>query len=153
MWAWLVLLPRNNRSLVDPVPNKSLHGDPGEVVNFLWLYGQRYYVILHHLPRGRGHVSTSYISFLVVCIHTEAAQHCSKPLQLFLIFVQKMFSKIFHDLKITQQHQFLMNYFFIWYAYTRMYGEFLECFPEYFDLIKSINQIFLCKELSEVVSG
>ena len=26
-------------------------------------------------------------------------------------------------------------------------------FPEFFDLIVSINQIFFCKELSEVVSG
>ncbi len=42
-------------------------------------------------------------------------------------------------------------YFFIWYAYTRMYGEFLE----FFDRIISINQFFFlfCKELSEVVSG
>ena len=43
--------------------------------------------------------------------------------------------------------------FFIWYAYTRMYGEFLEFFPEFFDRNVSINQIFFCKELSEVVSG
>ena len=34
-----------------------------------------------------------------------------------------------------------------------MYGEFLEFFPEFFDLIISINQIFIYKELSEVVSG
>ena len=34
-----------------------------------------------------------------------------------------------------------------------MYGEFLEFFPEFFDRIISINQIFFCKELSEVVSG
>ena len=34
-----------------------------------------------------------------------------------------------------------------------MYGEYLEFFPEFFDLIVSINQIFFCKELSEVVSG
>ena len=64
-----------------------------------------------------------------MCIHTEAAQHCSKQLQLFLILVQKlvffMVAKIFHDLYITQRHQFFMIYFFIWYAYTRMYGEFL----------------------------
>ena len=36
-----------------------------------------------------------------------------------------MVAKIFHDLYITQRHQFFMIYFFIWYAYTRMYGEFL----------------------------
>ena len=54
---------------------------------------------------------------------------------------------------MVQRHQFLMNYFFIWYVHTRMYGEFLEFFPEFFDLIVSINQIFFCKELSEVVSG
>ena len=44
---------------------------------------------------------------------------------------------------------FFMIYFFIWYAYTRMYGEFLE----FFDRIISINHFFFCKELSEVVSG
>ena len=61
----------------------------------------RHYIILHHLPRGRGHVSTSYISFLVGCIHTEAAQHRSKQLQLLLILVQELFlmvAKIFHNL-------------------------------------------------------
>ena len=39
LWAWLVRLPRNNRSLVDPVPNESLLGDPGEFVNFLPVKG------------------------------------------------------------------------------------------------------------------
>ena len=34
-----------------------------------------------------------------------------------------------------------------------MYEEFLEFFPEFFDLIISTNRIFFCKELSEVVSG
>ena len=39
LWAWLVRLPRNNRSLVDPVPNECLLGDPGEFVNFLPVKG------------------------------------------------------------------------------------------------------------------
>ena len=41
LWAWLVRLLRNNlnRSLVDPVPNEGLLGDPGEFVNFLPVKG------------------------------------------------------------------------------------------------------------------
>ena len=39
------------------------------------------------------------------------------------------------------------------YVYTRMHGEFLEFFPEFFDLTINNNQIFFCKELSEVGSG
>ena len=85
---------------------------------------------------GRGHVSTSYISFLVVCIHTEAAQHCSKQLQLFRIFFSEavffMVAKIYKYYYRAQRHQFLMNYFFIWYVHTRMYGEFLEFFSGIF---------------------
>ena len=50
---------------------------------------------------------------------------------------------------MTQLHQFLINYFFIWYVHT---WRIFRIFPEFFDLIISINQIF-CKELSEVVSG
>ena len=46
---------------------------------------------------------------------------------------------------MAQRHQSLVNYFFIWYVHTRMYGEFLEFFPEFFDLIISINQIFFVK--------
>ena len=43
LWAWLVRLPRNNRSLVDSVPNESLLGDPGEFVNFLPAKGLKVY--------------------------------------------------------------------------------------------------------------
>ena len=64
-----------------------------------------------------------------------------------------MASKIYTIITMAQRHQFLINVFFIWYVHTRMYEEFLEFFPEFFDLIISINRIFFCKELSEVVSG
>ena len=56
-----------------------------------------------------------------------------------------MVSKTYTIITMAQQHQFLMNCFFIWYVHTRMYGEFLEFFPEFFDLIISINRIFFVK--------
>ena len=77
-------------------------------------------------------------------LHNTALNSCN----FFVLFSRSCFfmvSKIYTIITMAQQHQFLMNCFFIWYVHTRMYEEFLEFFPEFFDLIISINRIFFVK--------
>ena len=94
-----------------------------------------------------GNYACKYYLYLISCgvastqkLHNTALNSCN-----FFVFFSRscffMVAKIY-IITMAQRHQFLMNYFFIWYVHTRMYGEF---FPEFFDLIISINQIFFVK--------